>query len=263
MGSSGKSTKQAIYDSDVRNYNKYGMPANWPWSGYSVIRPHEIIKIRNCFDPLITICMVTYKRYEDTRRSIEMWLRQTDPHFCLEVWQDGPDPEKRVVVESFKDDRVKYFETPERTNRHGHDNRHRSMIACQTKYWCTTNDDNWPTPLFVETVLNNIGAAEVYRYAVAMINLPTRAWDGAKPVWDMISDGVTDYGYYVKYMKTLDTALDICGDVDACGFVVSKRLANEVGWKHMEFEGDWLTWQDVLATQPVIKRENIVLQAHR
>ena len=96
-----------------------------------------------------------------------------------------------------------------------------------------------------------------------MINIPRSKDKNEMKIFKLITDGITEYKEYDAYMKTLDTSLDICGDVDACSFVVSKRLANEVGWNHMEFEGDWLTWQDILAKHPVMKRENIVLQAHR
>ena len=261
MGMSGKSTNRAIFDTDVNNFNKYHMPAIWPWSGYSVVHPMEIIRIKNDFAPLLTVAMVTYKRHEDIKTSIKMWLAQTDPHFKLEIWQDGKDDEKRAIVESLNDGRIVYKEIEERQNKFGHNMRHQSIMECDTLYWCTTNDDNWPSPLFVETVLKNIGQAQAYKYSVAMQNIPIGP--ECPNLHDLISNGCTDFATYNAHMKTLDTKLDICGDVDACSFVLSSKIAKEVGWTHMEFEGDWLTWKDIIDKGVNVKRENIVLQVHR
>lgn len=233
------------------------------WSRYSVVKPKPPSKFRisSGYEPLITVCMVTYERYEEIAESIQMWLCQTEPRFILDVWQDGPDPRKRALVEGFNDERIRYSENPDRTNQYGHDMRNKSLMGCMTNYWCTTNDDNWPSPAYLETVLKEINGYDIFRGAVAMNNLPRKK--KVPSMRPLITAGVDDVLPYSDNYTVLLSFADRHGDIDASQFAVDTKKAQGVGWSFMQFHGDFLFYEAMLKQGYSVRRLNKIIQVHR
>ena len=250
-----------VYNKDVENFKKMGFKT-FLWSGYSIGKPHlmPISMIKNGLIPILTINVVTYERYDELMKCIEMYQAQTDPRFILDIWQDGPDDKKRNMLKDIVNPRIKYNENPERRNLYGHDMRDKSIANCTTELWCTTNDDNWVNPLFVERVLSDYQDYDMTKISVAMANLPIAPIIN---VMKMIQDGHYNPAEYSKYMTVLDINNDSLGQVDACGFVVKTELIKQFGWKNMEFHGDHLVFSKVLQNAKSVRRLNEVLQVHR
>jgi len=260
LGQSIKSVANNQFMKDQVGWNTLGLP-EYKWSGYSNARPGTVgpYSMKLKLQPLLTVNMVTYERYEDVKRSIQMFLDQTDPRFVLDIWQDGKDDTKREIVESFKDPRIKYNENKHRANKYGHDMRNKSIMQCRTKYWCTTNDDNFPSPVFVEEVLKAFGDNDIVRITVAMGNLPIGI---TAPIYPSIGAGCLDPNDY-RSVIVLGPDNDSVGHVDACSFIVKTEKIMEVGWRHTEFHGDWIVYDELLKKNPKVCRLNKVLQIHR
>jgi len=261
LGQSIKSVKTDQFMQDQVGWNTLHLP-EFKWSGYSNAKPGAlgVYSFKTKLKPLLTVNMVTYARYEEIKQSIEMYLEQTDPRFVLDIWQDGKDDKKRDIVMSFKDPRIHYNENLHRANKYGHDMRNRSIMQCRTEYWCTTNDDNHPSPVFVEEVLKAVPGHDMLRFSVAMGNLPVSV---TAPIYTAIRAGCMDNKDYENCVIVLDPNTDAVGRVDACSFVVRTDRVMEVGWRHMEFHGDWLTYEDLIKKGLNVQRLNKVLQIHR
>jgi len=261
LGMSQQSTSAQQFHHDVEEFNKLGLPT-FEWSGYSLGRPHELSHgmIKSGLMPILTVNIVTYERYDEIKTLIEMYKNQTDPRFCLDIWQDGKDDLKRKIVEGYHDPRIQYNENPYRMNMYGHDMRNKSLMNCSTPLWCTTNDDNWVSPAFVERICEDYEQYDLLKVCVAMVNLPLHPYPFTE---ELIRKGVTDPVRYSEYMKVLDPSIDVVGQVDACSFVVRTSLAQQFGWPHMEFHGDFLTYEKFLAAAGNVKRIPEVLHAHR
>ena len=261
LGMSQKSTSSERFHKDVEEFNKLGLPT-FEWSGLSLGRPHQLSQgmIKHGLMPILTINIVTYERYDDIRNAIEMYKMQTDPRFQLDIWQDGNDDKKREIVESFHDPRIHYNENMYRSNLFGHDMRDKSLMNCITPLWCTTNDDNWPSPLFVEKVLDGYESYDLIKIAVAMANLPLQPYPLTEQI---IRKGVTDMARYSEFMKVLDPNVDALGQVDACSFVVRTQIAQYYGWKNVEFHGDFLVFEKFINAAKSVRRIPEVLQVHR
>lgn len=263
LGMSQDESSGAQYNKDMEQFTKLGIPT-FEWSGYSKGKPYELPYgcVKDKLEPLLTINIVTFERYQDMKKILEMFQAQTDPRFVLDVWQDGCDDKKRKIVEEFPKMRIKYSENKNRANRYGHDMRNSSIMNCTTKYWCTTNDDNWINPLFVERVLKALENSDMMRFSVAMANLPNPNQVGMETE-SFIREGVFDAGKYVPCMKVLSPDGDIEGQVDACAFVVKTAILKKIGWKNVEFHADFLVYGKLLKMGLSINRIHEVLQVHR
>ena len=261
LGMSQKDTSAERFNKDVEEFNKLGLPT-FEWSGLSLGQPHQLSQgmIKHGLMPLLTVNIVTYERYDEIKDIIDMYKVQTDPRFTLDIWQDGKDDMKRKIVEGYHDPRIRYNENPYRTNLYGHDMRDKSLAGCQTPLWCTTNDDNWVSPMFVEKVLHEYEKYDMTKVAVAMVNLPLLPYPLTEQI---IRKGVTDMARYSEFMRVLDPNVDALGQVDACSFVVKTDLAQQYGWKNMEFHGDYLVFDKFLKASKSIRRIPEVLQVHR
>lgn len=260
QGASGAATTKDIFQADVKAFHKISgvNPMDWCcWSGFSYGKPVGEIIFKTKLTPLLTINMVTYDRHEDCRYYIDSFLRQTNPRAILHIWQDGPDIRKRKMVEQYPG--ILYTENSSRQMKYGHDMRDKSIYACTTPWWCTTNDDNWLSPVFAEEILNYTENSDIIKYAVAMGNLNYTPYDNKQ-----ISEGETDPGKYSCRMKVLNPEIDAIGEVDAASFIVRTDIMKAIGgWKSLRFEGDWDVYEKLLKERLRITRMNKVLQIHR
>lgn len=64
---------------------------------------------KNTTKPLVSVVMCTYNTEKYIAEAIASILAQTFSNFEFIIWDDGSTDDTRVIVESFKDDRIKYF----------------------------------------------------------------------------------------------------------------------------------------------------------
>lgn len=269
LGQSVKSLAGGEYYNDRKEYLDMGYRENYSdWSGLSKGKPGFDVRrfFINDFKPKITINIVTYERLDCLLSLIRQFLAQTNPYFCLDIWQDGPDEKKRAAIEEIarQDKRIHYSENPVRANKYGHDMRHKSIMACQAELWVTFNDDNLVSPLFIEEILKAAPGYDMVKYAVAMKNIPRAKTQQLEKAEESIINGETGFDFYGTLMKTLDSDMDKLGDVDACSFAVRPEIIrNAGGWWSMEFSGDWEVYKKMLNSGIKINRLKKVLSMHR
>lgn len=268
IGQSIKSLRGREYEDDEKVFHSYGLTNGYSlWSGVSLtsvkqVNPKSFFK----YDAkLLTINVVTYGRYSEFRNMLEILKAQTDPRFVADIWQDGPDLQKRELVEDLEDERFVYNENPSGTNKYGHDMRHQSIMKCETPYWCTMNDDNLLSPFFVEIILKKFGEFDMVKHAVAMENI---TWGGVALKWneaeDRIRHGDFNASTYTPHFKVLDPVIDKIGDVDAASFAVKTEvLKKNGGWWNLDFSGDWYVYEKLLQNNVTVNRIPEVLVVHR
>jgi GT2 family glycosyltransferase len=224
---------------------------------------------------MITINVCTYERYDEIKRCIECFLSQTNNNFILDIWQDGPDQKKKEIVESYKDSKIIYNENPHRANFYGADMRNKSIQKSETKWWMTTNDDNYTSKFFVEKILNNQDE-DMIRVGVGMINwvhvfsrnlTQEQKKEMEIKAVEIMKNGTTDNNEFSKYIPILTPFSDVKNKVDAASFIVKTEIMKKVGWHNFgvpgrKFADDFETYSKILGVAPKIKRIDEVLYLH-
>jgi GT2 family glycosyltransferase len=225
---------------------------------------------------LLTINVVSYQRYYETKLCIDSILRQTDQRFIIDFWNDGPDPRKKELIQSFHSNKI--FYNPFRENKYGHDMRHKSIMSCKTQWWHGTNDDNVFSKFFVEKVLQDSQDYDMIKIAVAMANLIDKEdqQDSERlyfikhnnpkysdQIVDKILNGVTDYKVLGEIVPVLKSRLNIIGSVDVASIVARTELLQSVGgWKYTDFAADGMIVEEMCKKNPKIKYLDDVLEVH-
>lgn len=172
---------------------------------------------------LHVICTV-YQRWQTLRLLIDCFMVQTIPNWKLYVVHDGEAPQKvRDVINSFKDDRINFTETPQRLNMYGHPNRRMMLEKIQGEkddFVLITNDDNLYLPVFVEYFLKECN--------------PNTGMVYCDTVHSILKYGVLKTKIKENY-------------VDMGSFMVKLPVAKKVGFKHVHFSADGKYAEECLA----------------
>ena len=168
------------------------------------------------------IICVAYARPKELKILINSFLVQTNKNWILHVVYDGPPPQNisdvvaPYVNQESKDydERVNFYQSPERYEHYGHPNR-RTMLETiktnQTDFILMTNDDNYYVPVFVDKML------EVCRKGVGIVFCDT-------------VHSHADYDVHISQLK------ENCIDMDA--FIVRADIAKATGFNHDHFSAD-------------------------
>lgn len=166
------------------------------------------------------VIAVAYDRVVPLEILIRSFIVQTSKEWILHIIYDGPAPQKILdVVAPFvsgdrKDERIRFYESPERHQSYGHPNRRTMLQTIQTNandYILMTNDDNYYVPVFVEKML-----AMAHRAAGLIF-----------------CDTVHSHaGYDINYSELRENCIDMGA------FIVKADIAKETGFNHDHFSAD-------------------------
>ncbi len=226
----------------------------------------------------ITITMVTYQRHAELKRAIASVLSQTDRRWILDIRNDGPDPIKHAFVEAYNDPRIQYTETSSRANLFGANLRVDGITACNTEYWCTTNDDNVYSPHFIKQIMDSFESPNkphVVRFSIGMANW-TRIvkrgirYEEEKRLYESALRSLalgSKSSDIVCFIPILGPNEDRINRVDACSFVIQTDIIGRVGWQIVGKPGekvtdDWKTYEGILKLTHNISRLENVLAIH-
>lgn len=169
---------------------------------------------------MIQIICVAYERYIPLEILIRCFLIQTDPRWRLHIVYDGTAPQGILdLVAPFisgdrKDERVHFYQSPERYQNYGHPNRRTMLQAleCDPKdFILMTNDDNMYVPKFVEFMLK---AADHKTGIVYCDTIHSHA------------------GYDYHNSELRENAIDMGA------FIVRADVAKKTGFNHDHFSAD-------------------------
>lgn len=170
----------------------------------------------------IKIICVAYERPVPLEILIRSFILQTDPNWILNIAYDGKAPQSILdVVYPFvsgerKDDRIHFYESPERYQNYGHPNRRTMLQAMDIEpgdYILMTNDDNYYVPRFVEFMLKEC--------------------IGSNKAGIIYCDTVHSHMEYNVHKSSLVE----CG-IDMGCFIVKGDVAKETGFNHNHFSAD-------------------------
>ncbi len=230
-------------------------------------------------DSKLTINIVSYQRYDETKRIIDSLLKQTHQNFIIDFWNDGIDDKKRKIIESYNNSKIIYNENEIRQNKYGHDMRHKSCMNCNTTFWCSANDDNVFSPYFVEMILHsdNINY-DIIKISIAMVN-----WIGLEPqqdtervffidknninfkedIYNKIINGETNYRALGEIVPILKPYSNKISSVDVASFLVKTDFIKKIGgWKYLDYAADGILFEEMCGLNPKIKYIESVLEVH-
>ena len=106
----------------------------------------------------IHIIAVAYERPIPLQILIGSFIVQTNPNWVLHIIYDGTAPIEiiDIVTPFVKDNRVHFYESPERYQNYGHPNRKTMLQTIETNpgdFILMTNDDNYYVPVFIEYMI--------------------------------------------------------------------------------------------------------------
>jgi GT2 family glycosyltransferase len=178
----------------------------------------------------IHVITVAYERYEPLEILIRSFLVQTNPNWILYIVYDGPAPQGILdivapfVSGSRKDERIRFFESPERNQKYGHPNR-RSMLqaieADKNDYILMQNDDNYMVPRTVEFIIKEM------KHDTGII------------YWDTVHSHM-DYNVHISQLKE--------NFIDMAAFAVRADIAKSTGFNHDHFSADGTYAEECLNT---------------
>ena len=164
---------------------------------------------------LHVIC-VAYERPIPLQILIGSFIVQTNPNWILHIIYDGTAPKEiiDIVTPFVEDDRVHFYESPERYQNYGHPNRKMMLQTIETNpgdFILMTNDDNYYVPLFVEYMLNAVRG----RIGIVYCNtIHSHA------------------GYDINYSELRENCIDMGA------FIVREDIAKMTGFNHIHFSAD-------------------------
>jgi len=176
----------------------------------------EIYPENNSVVKLNIIC-VAYERPIPLRILIDSFMVQTNPFWSLRIIHDGPASEKIkqiMALPEYKDNRIRFTETPKRSGKWGHPNRQLGLgelAYSHRDFVLITNDDNYYVPEFVDQML------QAAKNQVGMVYCDT-------------------VHNYLKY-AVLSSELKV-DRIDMGSFIVRVDIAKKVGFINMEMNAD-------------------------
>ena len=168
----------------------------------------------------IHVIAVAYQRPIQLQILIGSFIVQTNPNWILHIIYDGVAPKEVLnVVEPFligihKDNRVHFYESPERYENYGHPNRKTMLETIQTEsndFILMTNDDNYYVPVFIEYMIKAID----------------------KHIGIVMCNTVHSHAQYDVHNSQLYE-----NGIDMGAFIVKANIAKETGFNHIHFSAD-------------------------
>ena len=193
--------------------------------------------------PILDIIAVTYGQTEILKCFINSIKSQTNSNWRLYLIHDGKNEELRIDLESngYLTENITFIEYPERTMNYGHLLRKWGLENLVTsEYVLITNGDNYYTPNMVEEVLTN--------------NTDLIYFDCIHSHDNELNHNKSTYGY-------MDCKL-IISNIDMGCVVVRSELAKSIGFNSVSYSADWDYFNEILLTNPSIKKINKVLFVH-
>jgi hypothetical protein len=169
-------------------------------------------------DQTVAVYIVTYRRHDMLKRSIDSVLRQTHKNIVLNVVNDDPDDQDvGWIVDSFSDTRAKLFLPMEK--RGATANFNLVFKECEAPFSALLEDDNWWEPTFLESQL---AVLEQFPNAPIVVGnehiwkeLPNNQWESTgRTIWSF--DDVR------MHEVTLES---LCGGAKLCNSSMLVRTA--------------------------------------
>ncbi len=172
--------------------------------------------------------------HEDPYAFIGSLRAQTNPNWKCIVFHNGRNGHLQAILDTIKDNRISYKESPENTGAWGCYNRIDALAQVDTPYVVQTSIQDYYLPTTVEAIIANYGKDIIY--------------------WDSIN--------HLTGPDRLDCSLNP-GKVDWGNVAVWTKLAQKVGINHpKEFIADWLFVQDLLQELPTTVKVDRILTIH-
>ena len=169
--------------------------------------------------PTMHIIAVAYERYIPMEVFIRSIVLQTNANWTLHLVYDGPAPDKinDIVTPFLNDQRIHFYESPERYQKYGHPNRKSMLqtIKCNPRdFILMGNDDNYHIIRMVEFVLASA------KFNTGLI------------YWDCVHSHM-DYDLHVSQLAE--------NFIDMACFAVRADVAKETGflWDHFSADGKY------------------------
>jgi len=171
----------------------------------------------------LQIICVAYERVNSLVILQRCFIEQSNPNWVLHIVYDGPAPDKikDVIV---NDERIHFWESPERYENYGHPNRRTTLQTIETEtgdFILMTNDDNYYVPMFVEYML------QVANRRIGMVYCDTVHSHAA---------------YDINYSELRENCIDMGA------FIVREDIAKQTGFNHDHFSADGMYCEECLKT---------------
>jgi len=111
--------------------------------------------------PSITFIVISYLEYWEAYMFIGAMMCQKNPNWKVIIWHDAPNPKLKEVIESFKDERIKYIETENRGS-WGCWNRIDALKLVDTEFVIQTTIQEYYLPNAVDEILKYSSADIIY-----------------------------------------------------------------------------------------------------
>ena len=169
---------------------------------------------------MIQIIAVAYERPVELQILINCFILQSDQRWVLHIVYDGKAPDNILeIVEPFisgkrKDERIHFYQSPERFGKYGHPNRRTMLqaIECQRgDFILFQNDDNYMVPRTIEFIMKEI------KFNTGIV------------YWDTVHSHM-DYSLHTSYLKE--------NYIDMAAFCVRADIAKRTGFNQDHFSAD-------------------------
>jgi hypothetical protein len=172
------------------------------------------------------VIIVAYERYIPLEIMIKCFQVQTSPDWVLHIVYDGPAPQGilDIINPVLKDERIHFYESPERYQKYGHPNRKTMLetLKCDPKdFILLTNDDNFYVPRFVEFMLKEV------KYNIGLVYCDT-------------VHSHMEYRLHVSELKE--------NFIDLGAFIVRADIAKMTGFNHDHFSADGVYAEECVRT---------------
>lgn len=178
--------------------------------------------------PRIGMVVATYKQDAQLRGLAASLQSQTYKNFCALAVHDGPAEDIYRKAWPTDDPRFEWDELPARKNEFGHPSRRHgfTQFAGRVDYLCNTNGDCWYAPVYFESMLNQIQAADADFVYCNMVH-SHKLW---APLTTSIGRSCIDTGCWIAKASLVLTALP--------------------DWTGNEFAADWTFIEKMMALKP-------------
>jgi len=178
-----------------------------------------------------TIC-VAYERPKELKILIGSFLVQTSKNWVLHIVYDGPPPQDIIDVvapyvnkeSSDYDERVNFYQSPERYQNYGHPNRRTMLETIPVNpgdFILMTNDDNYYVPVFIKKM------TEACKKGVGIVYCDT-------------VHSHADYDVHVSQLRE--------NGIDMGAFIVRADVARSTGFNYDHFSADGVYAEECLQT---------------